>query len=577
MQLGTLPLRSGASLSGWTRRDSDQLPLRDVRVAVYPTTASGEPAAPLHTWKAASDEHGFFQVHGLQPGSYRVEVSAADHVPQVFEAVELAAGAETLLGTVLLTAPLRLTLQLVPPRHPNGQPWMVRASPVLRLAAEDHVEVRADDHGLAELGGLRPAEYSLQVTGPEGESFGSQTRRITADAFLVLEVPVVEVKGTVRLGDEPLAATVRLEGGKTDRAEITSDEDGRLGGWIRRPDRPWLMATVLWQEAGEPRRRLVEVVPGLEGDVLELDIDLPAGVIFGEVVDPQGEPQPGAQVRATPAAGASRFTEVRGETDASGRFHLTGLDATRYLVQAGSAGRPGSEAVRIDLASDLPVGDVRLVVWPNRTVTIQVTRRGQSVAGAVVSLAGFGRVPVTIEGTTDGRGQVELEVPEDLAQSVATVFAPSQLLWSGCVSLAADAVPLTLPNHTPGALLLSLGGRMDLPPDLGGQQVLLTGEGGFVGYSALVQWNRRRGAERHFEQEGDRGLERLHLPAMAPGRYALTWSAAPDWELAARSCAGALPEARWAELPAGGEAELQADSSAAQARRLRELAESAER
>jgi hypothetical protein len=145
------------------------------------------------------------------------------------------------------------------------------------------------------------------------------------------------------------------------------------------------------------------------------------------------------------------------------------------------------------------------------------------------------------------------------------------------VALAGDTLELPLPTLPPATLSLALAGRTDLPPLLGGRQVLLTGDGGFVDYGALVHWNRLRGAGRHLEQDGDRGLEILHLPALAPGSYALTWSGAPDWELAARSCAGAFPDAGWVPLPPGGEAEIRVDAGADQARRLRELAPDAER
>lgn len=576
LHLGTLTLHPGGSLSGWVRDREAELPIPGASVVASPLTAQRE-RVPLHLSKAAADERGFFQLYGLAAGSYRLEVAAEGRVPQVLDAVEIAAGSETLIGTVDLDSPLQLSVQIDPPRHPSGEPWDLVLSPVRRISDEGPVRVTASREGIAEVGSLRPAEYYVKVQTANGEGLLFEQHEIRRDGWLTLEVPVVAVEGDVRLAGEPLEATVELLTGAGDRVELASDEDGAIAGWMRRPERPWVQATVSWREGDEERRRVLEVVPAIEDDVIRLEIELPSGAVYGEVVDSEGIPQRRFRVTATPAEDASSFTRIRGETDDSGRFHLTGLSPTRYFLQAGGNGGTTSEVVPVDLSPGYPIDEVRLVVRPTRKLTIVVTAAGQPVAGATVSLAALGRIPVSLTSTSDAQGRVELEVPEDVERAVVRVVAPSRLLWSACLPIAEERLPLALPDLPMGVLSLTLSGRNDLPPILGGRMVLLTGDGGFVEYGALVHWNRKRNDERVVAQEDEHVVETITLSGLAPGSYALTWTRAPEWELAARACAGAFGELEWVTLPPGGEAALSSDSSERQAQRLRELVERAQR
>lgn len=575
VRLGSLTLHPGASLIGWAARREDDLPVPRASVVASPMRSGDEPRMPLHTWRGVADERGFFQLHGLSAGTYRLELTAEGRVPRVLEAVEVSPGAETIVGTVALPSPLRLSVAIQPPRHPDGARWMVELSPVRRLPDEEPVRVEASEEGIAEVDSLRPAEYYVRVQGPGGDNLHFERHEVVGDEWLSLEVPVVQVAGTVRLGGEPIAADVVLEGGDGDRVELASDEMGRLTGWMRRPHRPWLMATVAWTEAEARRQRLLEVVPSVEDETIELAIDLPAGVLHGEVVDAEGRPQRGVRVIATPAERASRFTRVRGRTDLQGRFHLTGLDSTRYQLQAGGNGGPASEVVTVDLSADVPAGDVRLVVWPTRELEVRVLADHEPVPGAEVSLGAFGRHPVALAATTDPGGGATFEVPESVERAVVTVFAPSRSLWSGCLALGDEPLVLALPIGGAGTLSLRLLGRNDLPPILGGRNVLLTGDGGFVDYGTLVHWNRSLQAERALETDGAEVVESLAIPALAPGRYALTWTGAPEWELAAVACAGGFSGLGWVTLSPGGEARLSLDGREAQARRLETLTEAA--
>lgn len=569
VRLGILRLRAGGSISGWARSLTHDVPLAGARIVASPVTAPGEGGRPPREWQALSDRGGFFQVDGLPGGTFRLELRAEEHSSSVLEAIDVDAGSETALGTVLLRAPVRVSVEITPPRHPNGSRWTISGRPVRPLSHEEPVEAEASEEGVAVLA-LRPGEHNVKVLAASGETYHFETRPVVGDEWWSIAVPILKVEGSVSLGGEPVAATVTVRTGAGDRAELTSDEDGELSGWMRRPERAWLMADVSWREGEERRQRTIEVFPRVGAEKAELTIDLPAGTVYGEVVDAEGRRQAGIRVVASPAEGASRFTEVRGETDAAGRFRLTGLEATRYLLQAGGLGGATSEAVAVDLSSDLPIGEVRLVVWPTRQVTVRVTADEQPIPSANLTIDGFGRTPVSLAKNTGPDGTVTFAVPEDLQRAVITLFAPSHLLWSGCVPLEGEHLSLALPALPSGTLTVTDVGRQDLPPLLDGQTVLLTGDGGAIPLGVLLNWNRLRQAERRVEIDGDRATQVIRLPALPAGSYALAWSGAPRWELALRACTGAFPNAEWVALPPGGEAELTIDGSEQQERRFRE-------
>jgi hypothetical protein len=231
----------------------------------------------------------------------------------------------------------------------------------------------------------------------------------------------------------------------------------------------------------------------------------------------------------------------------------------------------------VNVLSDFPSGSTQLVVWPTRRVTLTLTIGGQPASSADVSLTGLGRVPGSYQATTDAQGKAVFVLPEAVERVVATLFDPSRWLWSGCASIDEGEVRLDLPALQPGTLVLETEARMDLPPILGGNTVLWTGSGGFVIHGVFNNWSRLRGGEQRLDREEGRMVQTVEIPGLAPGRYGIGWSGAPEWELAANACSGAVSDAEWTTVPEGGEATLSTDATERQRRRLRELRGSSRR
>jgi hypothetical protein len=508
-------------------------------------------------------------VDGLGAGTYRLVVETRDRAPRVLDAVSVEADAETQVGTIRLDRRVHLALDIEPALDPDSEPWRALLQPLRPLADEQPTELILDPDGSGTAADLRPTEYALLVRSSRGDVLLTRTIRIDTDERLLLTVPLIQIEGKVELGGEPLAAHVLVETGAGDRVGLDSDDDGMLTGWIRPPERPWLLVTVRWRDGDEDHERSLELVPSAERDgALILDIDLPARVIYGQVVDHEGRARPGMRVTATPAAASARFGSVEGESGPDGRFHITGLEPMLYRVQAGGNGRATSEQVLVDLGGDLPAGDVRLVVWPTRRLQGRLLRDSLGVPGANVVLHTVGRSPATLEVRTAPDGSFVAELPAEADRAVVTVVAPSATLWSACMTLGEDTLSVTLPSSPPGTLRVTTRGRRDLPPATAGRSVLVTGSGGFITQGTFSHWNRLLDGARDLDRDGNRIVEDLVLPSIAADRYALTWSLEADGDLAARSCAGALGDVVWQNLPPAGEATLSLDLAPVQARRL---------
>ena len=556
--LGPFLLEAGASVTGWVENAESELPVTAARVTALPL---GDPATGgrlLETWEVETEDNGFFQLRALAPGIYRLEVAAEGMLPTVLAEVEAEPGSETTVGTISLRQPSLLEVHLTPPVSPGGKPWTVVFDPVDAGSGETGPTVVANTDGVAEVRGLRDDEYYVKVQDEAGDDLLLERFDVSARDQLFLDVPVMSVEGRVLLGGEPVEGTVILQGGRGDRTELRSGGDGVFHGWMARPERPWLLATVRWVSGGQDRSRTLEVVPEFDDTQMTLDIRLPDGSIFGSVVDDLGIARPGVAVRATPDRQSDKFSEVRAETDRSGRFHFTGLDRGVYHLQAGGNGSSASEIVTVDLADAFPPSQVRLTLQPTRPVEIAVFQQGRAVAGATVRLDGLRPVPFSLAITTGPDGRFVAQVPQVTSRAVVTVLSPSHPLWSFCQFIGTEELRLDVPTVTPSELRVESRAGSDTDTEAG-RVVLVTGTGGAVDFGTFLAWNRARGGTFDFHRDDGEETLRMQVPRIMPGEYALVWTGQPRWEVAARACSGAWPEARWRTAPAGAGGQLTLD------------------
>ena len=557
VHLGNLPLARGGSLAGFVL-DEESRPLPTAELTVSPLRSGGadDPRSLRFDRSATADDHGFFQLRGVPEGLYRLQVSHEDKAPLTLQPVAVEPDAETFLSQQLrLRALAILEIAVDPPFGPDGLQWTVELQPP--PGAESPPRSPTDAYGSAHLEGLVPGSYRLRLW--TGERSLALQRRVEVgdDETLLLEPDLVRVRGRLLLGDEPLAANLRLTTGESDSWSFDSDDEGRFEGGMRRPDEV-LVATV---RAREPALRAQYEVTDREigeDGVLELEIRLPDLEISGLVLESTAAPAAGARVEVD-AVDGRRDASVR--TDEQGRFTVHALSSGEYWLRAEGGVRGDAGPERMTLEDDgLPRTIVlRLSRGEDFTGTL-TTRSGTPLAGAGLRFLSLGPPHAVAEAVSDAAGRFSVRLPTPSGRAVVQVTAPSRLAWSGCIRWSeGDELAIHVPDTTGGELVVETLGDPDLPPTQGGEMLLLGSEGGLFTFGALDRWANDLGAAPpEIDQEGARIVRRI--PALAAGSYAVTWTTEPWWLWAERMCVGAHPaDAEWRWLDPGGELRLDHD------------------
>jgi hypothetical protein len=104
-----------------------------------------------HALKVFTDDHGFYSVASLVPGTYSIKVSAPSFLPSLRERVDVRAGAKAMVNVTLST--LFEAIQLVPLRSPvddDDWKWTLRSvsnRPVLRVLEDGTTVVAQSGEG----------------------------------------------------------------------------------------------------------------------------------------------------------------------------------------------------------------------------------------------------------------------------------------------------------------------------------------------------------------------------------------------------------------------------------------------
>jgi hypothetical protein len=470
LDLGKLALRRGASVVGTVAAPARDFRFQDCRVELRPRLTA--PAAERDevrsgekTEVATVNPRGFFELAGVAPGSYRLTVRHPRYAPAIVAPVEVAAGAETEIQRIDLHPPVALAIRLDPASDAYGRRWSIRLSRegeilgVSTLVAEGFV----DGQGQWRRAGLAPGEYFVEAIDGRGARWAS--RRLTLGpegAAIDLDVPFQRVRGTVTLGDEPLAATL-IFGGAHGELEIRAhaDEKGSYRVFL-----PWKSRWDVDVTSQEPR-----VSSHLQGLEIarrdhapgELDIALPDTRLPVEVVDEEGRPASRASVRAVREGDRKAVAERVASPE--GKVELRGLAPGNWHLEADgtddAGNRESAAAVRVELREKEPRDAVRLVL-----------KRGWKLSGQVVSPEGGGifgaEVVATLESSaplahleiptahTDIDGVFLLDIPAGVTSVRLTVLAAGFALRQLPPQAPNDG-PLIVPVDQEGGTLIVEG------------------------------------------------------------------------------------------------------------------------
>jgi hypothetical protein len=522
VDLGTIQLRQGASVSGWLETADGKPVPPECRVELTPDSseATGErgddPTLRGLALETPVNDRGFFQLIGVPPGAYVLTARAPGYAPARVAPLQVRPDLEAqILDRLILARPVPVEIRIDPPREPYGAAWKVQ---LIRKAALSDAPLEtllcqpSRDEGSCRLGNVVPGQYELLVLGEHDDRWHEEMIEIGRDSSPIeVRIPLIEVRGTVVRGEESVAATVWLvRDGRSLRFD--ADEKGRFEGLVPKEG--------LWDVdllAGGERERMllapVEVKVPDGKTYAPVEVRIPDTTLVCEVVDDAGRPVPFADVLV--AAQRARPTRERQIQNSShqagptGEVTIQGLPPGPVTLMASKDERK-SEWTQAELVDGSEGSPVRLTLRSLKPIEGRVSSGGGGVPGTMVIAwppfqgQGASHIAQDVAGPT---GSFHLSVPQETGVLNVLVFPPGHAFRMLTVTTAPDS-PLEIPvDPSSGTLVVDLGqGEGPMP--------LLVHNGVFASLQLLKPWMRMQGTR----QDDPR---KLVLDGMEPGVYSL--------------------------------------------------------
>jgi hypothetical protein len=567
VDLGTFSLRRGSSVSAFVVDPSAELPLAGVQASLSPLVSPDQPGekqrATLLQARAETNARGFLQIPGVLPGRYRLDLSRGEEAAVTLDPFDVGVESETHLGRIVLSPPVRLDVTVSPPVDMEGRPWRVQLWPHLAgsvFVQPDPLVAQTAEEGTARFARLRVGRYEVNVLDQAGSVYVSQSEEIVSSRELPVSVPLVRVRGTVMLGESPLPAELHLTLAEADSVHLRSDDDGQFEGWLRRPSRPFLLVEI---KSDSPRvRRLVEFRDlKLDDEIFDLSVRLDDTSLSGKVVDDEGAPVADATVDGR----VSHMETFSVRTDGQGRFAIRGVAEGKIVLWPSHPRWPPAPVVEVDTTGG-SISGLTLVLTHGRSVRGRLVADDDApVAGAQVVVDVVGLGPFYRWAETDAAGNFKILLPKDATRAHVIVLAPTQMLWSSCVTLpSGHDWRLSLPPLPTSELVLRTTTREEYQPPLtSGELILFRPGGAMLRHQELFTWQRTLRGDvppvRAVDEMGRPYLEKT-FDGLAPGAYAAIWSETPWHALVARHCSlGPPADLEWTTLAPGGSGTVRYD------------------
>lgn len=469
--LGAVRLREGGSVALWLSPESNDASRKAGAWATVRRQVPPEPSAVTQRLaqpvaEAAVAANGFAQLAPIPAGSYVLEAGAKGFATTRIFPVEVLDGRETVLRRpVELAPPIRVVIRVEPPVDPDGAPWtaIVRRTSSFGSAYDREAAFNGPVPASGELviPGQSPGTFRVTIADTAGNRIADEelAAQHDSDPPTIISITVVPVRGTIRKGKSPLAATLIFGGQQgLPRVRIESNERGEFAGWVPR-EGPWVVDVRGSDDAVSTLKTEVQAGRDLELAVAQTRV---AGMVL------HGEgPAENAQVILSDARGLL----LRTRTDAAGAFALTGIPPRTYTLVASARTGERSAPHAVDLPTDTAeVEGVRLELQSPGSVTGMVTGDGRPIALAHVHVFAGG---AGVGGVTDADGRFRLSVPPHASRGVFVVRAPGRVLTvfersfdaetTFEIAASGGTVQFEVPARIDGLLLLQNGTRVPLP------------------------------------------------------------------------------------------------------------------
>jgi hypothetical protein len=520
---GRMDLHQGSAVQGWvvtvdgaSLGDNAWVTLRPRVGAAVPDAKEKQRLESL-IFKAQVNSRGFFQMEGVPPGAYLLEARHESYAPAVVS-VRVIPGEVTEIANppLVLDHPKVVEVFVDPPLGPSDRPWSVKlqrfdrdTSVMIPFAQE-----RVATDGVWRKSGVPPGSYLLHIGPSPAETWWMGEVAVEENpAPVQVSMRLVRVKGTVQLGDKPLAAKIDF-GGKFGavRIEAAADEKGKFETLLPKAG-DWVVYVTAEDPAVEreiPKVR-VEPKPGTEEAIV--DLDLPDTLLRGSVItEAGGDPVAGALVTAM-SAGAVRESAVQVRADRDGRFELRGILPGTTLVEAAGGEDLVAEAVAVDVRPEKESQPIVLRAGPRLRVTGTVVSATGPVPGARVKAVPVG-VPTiaTRIMAADAAGRFTLLLPPATREMLVTVNAPGFALRTLRLPVPETRELAIGLEQSAGTLVLETDGPADYA-DPNAPMIYVLHGGAAEALYYLQAWAATAGAP----APGTDG--RSVIPAVEPGAY----------------------------------------------------------
>lgn len=485
------------------------------------------------------NERGFFHFDGVAPGRYILRARLRGAAEAQVGVTVLRDREAELVEPLVLDRPSSLGITLRPALAPDGKPWRVELASVSQSGAMEEIAASAaSPEGRWTRPALARGDYQVTVMSGDGARWATEKVSVVGGAEEIdVPLPLVEVRGMLKLGTRPLRATLSFGADRGSSAiPLRTDEEGAFAGVVvAPPEKGWEISIT----ADEPvvRRTLERMKPRTSDGVARLDITLPGGVIEGYVRDAFGNsPFETALVTLHPASGE---TSAQLRVPAKQPFSFAGLAAGRYVLRAEAGGELESGWMELDLREGQTL-KVDLLLLKKSVIRGRVTSDHGPLPEAQIDAFPVEHRYPSWARRSDAEGRFQVKLPAWSRSASLAVRAPGHAFR--LMRIAVD------PENPVVVMMTQLGGRLvaEVPAAAELRNVWLV----HAGAAALVAFVPAMAGGTL--TEGDPA--RFTAPFIEPGEYALCL--ADDTQLPQILAGARPPSCTSGTVAPGGELKL---------------------